>query len=131
MKGVYTLGVEVVGEVEVGSLGKVPFDGRYLYVGSARGPGGLKRVARHLSKDRATRWHVDHILDEGEVISVVVTATEEDLECRLSELVGMRLPMAVEGFGCSDCDCSTHLYGPGDAAASALDAHGELERHPQ
>src|SRR5665647_2250805 len=39
--------------------------GFYIYVGSALGPGGLKRVTRHINfsrnKDRSPRWHVDYL----------------------------------------------------------------------
>ncbi|MFQ6019018.1 MAG: DUF123 domain-containing protein, partial [Kiloniellaceae bacterium] len=36
--------------------------GRYLYGGSAWGPGGIRaRVARHVCDDKRLRWHVDHL----------------------------------------------------------------------
>ena len=36
--------------------------GTYVYAGSARGPGGIRaRVGRHLRKEKAVRWHVDHL----------------------------------------------------------------------
>ncbi|MFQ5956039.1 MAG: DUF123 domain-containing protein, partial [Kiloniellales bacterium] len=34
--------------------------GRYVYCGSANGPGGIAgRVRRHLKPEKARRWHVD------------------------------------------------------------------------
>lgn len=127
-KGVYALVVEAHGDVEVGGLGTHGFDGRYCYVGSARGPGGLKRLDRHRTvKERGvTRWHVDYLLNHGDLVSAVATETERDAECRLAALVAHRLPAGPEGFGSSDCSCDTHLFGPGDAEAAALDAHDAL-----
>lgn len=133
MRGVYSLILEVRGEVEVGALGGHHFDGMYVYVGSALGPGGLKRVDRHVSvKDGGVRrWHVDHILHEGSVVSALATVTGRQLECEVAGSLGERLSVAVEGFGCSDCSCRSHLFGPGDVEAAAVEAHGELWRQPQ
>lgn len=127
-KGVYALAIEVHGDVEVGALGTHGFDGRYCYVGSARGPGGLKRLDRHRAvKDRGvTRWHVDYLLNAGKLVSAVATETESDAECRLARLVAQHLEPGPEGFGSSDCSCGAHLFGPGDAEAAALAAHETL-----
>ena len=36
--------------------------GRYLYLGSARGPGGIgARLKRHFRQDKALHWHIDHL----------------------------------------------------------------------
>lgn len=127
-KGVYSLAIEVHGDVEVGGLGTHRFDGPYCYVGSARGPGGLKRLDRHRAvKDRGvTRWHVDYLLNAGDLVSAVATETERDAECLLADLVANRLPAGPTRFGSSDCSCETHLFGPGDAEAAGLAAHEEL-----
>lgn len=132
MKGVYALVLEVSGDVEVGALGTLGFDGEYAYVGSALGPGGFKRVARHLrvAEEDAARWHVDYILRSGTPRTAFLTETDRDLECDLAGLVRRDLP-PVEGFGASDCSCGTHLFGPGDATEAAARAHGDLERQPQ
>ena len=65
-KGIYTLVLSLSADqtVEVGSLGPVLFSkGYYAYTGSARGPGGLSRVERHISvmegKNQTRRWHID------------------------------------------------------------------------
>jgi len=128
VKGIYTLAVEVEDEFEVGALGLHEFDGRYVYVGSALGPGGLKRVARHLGvkEGEVRRWHVDYLLARGEVVSVDATTTSRYLECRLAAILSEELPVAVEGFGCSDCGCDTHLFGPGPAVEASSEAHAAL-----
>jgi Uri superfamily endonuclease len=57
-------------KIRIGSLEDVNFEaGYHIYVGSAQGTGGLKRLHRHvmLSRDegRKAKWHVDYInLDE-------------------------------------------------------------------
>lgn len=101
-------------EVTVGSLGTLRFRrGWHLYVGSARGPGGLVRVQRHLrthrDRDRPPRWHIDYLLlsPSFRLRSVLSARTGEDLECRLAEALG---PPLVPGFGCSDCTCRSHLF---------------------
>lgn len=115
-KGIYALEI-VVNEgrtLTIGSLSTNKYEGRYLYVGSAHGPGGFKRVARHLhiaSGDReGGHWHIDHLLKIGEVQGVWLLPTEEDLECKLARRLARSLTQPVEGFGSSDCDCYSHLF---------------------
>jgi len=114
MRGLYVLAIEAHGEVEVGRLGPQRFDGLYLYVGSALGPGGLKRVERHLAvaqgRHPTRRWHIDHLLALGELKGVFILKTEEKLECALAQELGKRFEPAVRGFGSSDCRCRTHLF---------------------
>jgi Uri superfamily endonuclease len=115
-KGIYTLVLRLPAErlVEVGALGTVRFEaGYYAYTGSARGPGGLARVRRHLlvlaGDNPARRWHIDHLLPLVELEEVVATITGEDIECSIARKLGDRLP-SVEGFGSTDCSCPSHLH---------------------
>jgi len=115
-KGIYTLvlWLEADRKIEVGSLGPVSFEaGYYAYTGSARGPGGLKRVERHLSvlegTNTARRWHIDRLLPHSSLVEVVATKTEEDLECAIARKIGEKLPF-VERFGSTDCRCPSHLH---------------------
>jgi len=114
VKGVYALAVEAHGEAEVGRLGRVCFDGVYLYIGSALGPGGLKRLERHLKVARGERqvrrWHIDYLLALGELRGMFVRETGERLECALAGELAKNFRPAVPGFGCSDCRCHTHLF---------------------
>ena len=113
-KGVYVLAIEVHGATRVGRLGLHRFDGLYLYVGSALGPGGLKRVERHRAvasgQNRTKRWHIDYLLALGELKGVFVLETGERLECALAQELEKRFEPAVRGFGSSDCRCETHLF---------------------
>jgi Uri superfamily endonuclease len=112
--GVYCLllALDRSATVDVGALGSVSFErGAYVYVGSAHGPGGFARVRRHrelADGDRSgCHWHVDYLLSEpGASVCATVTTADVDAECALARaLSGERIP----GFGCSDCDCPSHL----------------------
>lgn len=113
-KGLYVLAVEAHGKIEVGRLGPQRFEGIYLYVGSALGPGGLKRLERHRAvasgKNGTRRWHIDYLLALGELKRVFVMETHERLECALAQALGGRFEPAVKGFGSGDCRCKTHLF---------------------
>lgn len=87
--------------------------GYYAYTGSARGPGGCKRVDRHIEVmqgQRSTRrWHIDYLLSHSEFVEAFITRTSCDLECIIAGKVGEHLA-PIKGFGCSDCNCSSHLH---------------------
>ena len=114
-KGIYALVFKNPGcTVRIGALGELAFPtGWHVYVGSALGSGGLKRLERHiaLSRDRNRRpkWHVDYILTSPSFIlaGAVHAITTEPLECRLARMLG---EPDVPGFGCSDCSCTSHLF---------------------
>ncbi len=136
-KGIYTLvlRLEADMDLEVGSLGPVHFRaGYYAYTGSARGPGGLARVKRHLSVMEGTnstrRWHIDRLLPHSTLVEVVATKTEEDLECPIARKIGERLSF-VERFGCTDCRCPSHLHFSRDREeilAAVRSAHAQISR---
>ncbi|MDD1682125.1 MAG: DUF123 domain-containing protein [Methanoregula sp.] len=100
--------------VRVGALGEIAFlRGWHIYVGSALGSGGLARLERHIAlsrtKDKRPKWHVDY-LSGSEPFRLRYTlhaVTEERLECRLAETLG---GSTIPGFGCSDCNCPSHLF---------------------
>ena len=116
-KGVYLLVLEAYGPLEVGRLGVLDFDGWYVYVGSALGPGGLKRLQRHFDyghrASAPVRWHVDALLGVGALRGALAGVTVERVECRLAEALGSALTPAFKGFGSSDCGCETHLFSAG------------------
>ncbi|MGD0953840.1 MAG: GIY-YIG nuclease family protein [Methanotrichaceae archaeon] len=114
--GIYTLVLllDRAQEIEVGSLGIVQFvEGYYSYTGSARGPGGLKRVERHkrvlLGASSVRRWHIDYLLPYTSLVDAVVTRTFADLECRIAGRIGSELRV-VPHFGSTDCRCPGHLH---------------------
>jgi len=114
--GIYTLvlHLERGQRIRIGSLGELDLaPGYYAYTGSARGSGGLKRVNRHLEvlqgKRRTRKWHIDHLLPLTRFVDVEVTVTGQDLECQIARSIGDRL-FSVQGFGCTDCGCLSHLH---------------------
>ncbi|WML67335.1 MAG: hypothetical protein METHP_00849 [Methanoregula sp. SKADARSKE-2] len=114
-KGIYCLVLATAGTtVRTGALGEIVFpEGWYVYVGSALGTGGLKRLDRHVTlfrdRNKSPKWHIDHLLlDPGFTLEYTVSAaTGYDLECLLAQRIGEQ---GIRGFGCSDCSCTTHLF---------------------
>lgn len=133
--GIYTLILRLDQErmIHVGSLGVIRFlKGCYAYTGSARGPGGLKRVKRHLDVlnglNKSRRWHIDFLLPLAEFEYVVATYTAQDLECAIAQRIGAELD-SVQGFGCTDCRCCSHLHFSADLEvmyAAVLKSHSDI-----
>jgi endonuclease-3 len=115
LKGSYTLLINLPKtlEIEVGSLGLIEFQsGFYAYNGSAFGPGGLKRVDRHREKVENggnSHWHLDYVLVQEGAEIVRAFKNSSDHECSLSDEMSERFGN-VHGFGCSDCNCKSHLF---------------------
>jgi Uri superfamily endonuclease len=113
-RGVYVLVIEARGAAVVGRLGRQRFDGLYLYVGSALGPGGLKRIERHravaMGRNKTRRWHIDYLLALGSLRGVFVIETSQKLECTVAQRLSRIAQPVVKGFGSSDCQCCTHLF---------------------
>lgn len=112
MKGSYCIIIKVnkASYLNVGTLGKVKIEsGFYVYVGSAFN--SLEaRVKRHLSRDKKIYWHVDYLLahDNVKIEDVIFTLDERRLECPISKR--LENPGSIKGFGCSDCNCKSHLH---------------------
>ncbi len=99
--------------------------GRYLYAGSARGPGGIRaRAARHLRRPARPHWHIDQLTREARPTSVLALPGGDECAIvrRLLRCPGVAAP--VPGFGSSDCrTCPAHLL-----ALPAAMAVAELAR---
>ncbi|MEM4525380.1 MAG: GIY-YIG nuclease family protein [Methanothermobacter sp.] len=112
MKGTYCLIIRVrkTSYLNVGALGNVKIErGCYVYVGSAFN--SLEtRIRRHFSENKRIHWHVDYLLAHENTIieDVIFTTDERRLECLLSERLENQ--RSIEGFGCSDCKCKSHLH---------------------
>lgn len=111
-QGVYVLLLEHDGPLVVGALGELHFKGLYLYVGSALGPAGFTRLARHWQHYRqrssTRRWHVDYLLGAGRWRGAYCQEAGPGAECCLAQALARELPV-VPGFGSSDCRCCGHL----------------------
>jgi endonuclease-3 len=116
--GVYLLVLSLIRakRVTVGQLRTIEFAlGFYAYVGSAMGPGGFKRVARHLDvsagRNKTHRWHIDHLSAVAEIIGISKIATGDRIECEMARNLALNPVLTgVTGFGSSDCRCCTHLF---------------------
>ncbi len=98
-------------QLKVGRLGVIPFKrGWYAYVGSAFGPGGLAaRLGRHLRQEKRCRWHIDYLRAISEPKEIWYSTQPEPLEHHWAVhlLNGPCTP--INGFGCTDCHCVSHL----------------------
>ena len=126
--GTYVLVLECSSrtELQIGSWGRLQLDhGYYLYVGSALGPGGLQaRVSRHCRRDKTRRWHVDFLRARTRLVSVWYVQDPRRLEHSWAKaLEGVEQATPVQGFGCSDCRCFSHLFFVADDAGLAACVH--------
>jgi Uri superfamily endonuclease len=98
--------------VVVGALGERRFArGYHLYVGSAKGAGGLRaRIGRHLRREKPTRWHVDYLSVVAEPREMWLWQNGERIEREVAIVLGERLRASTPGFGSSDDDRPTHLF---------------------
>lgn len=104
--------------LEVGRLGVFSFpSGIYVYTGSARNNIDA-RVARHFSKAKKLRWHIDYLLAPPQVRIIQATLYAE-AECELNQRTPGRI--LVAGFGSSDCRnrCGSHLKYQGPEPADS------------
>ncbi|MCP9627942.1 GIY-YIG nuclease family protein [Rhodopseudomonas palustris] len=121
--GAYVVALRIAAPVSV-RLGKAApvalAAGRYLYCGSAYGPGGLRaRLGRHFRRDKSIRWHIDQLTTAGDVLGAWAIPQRD--ECELVRRLGF-LHSPIAGFGASDCpDCRSHLlHWPQRIARSAI-----------
>jgi Uri superfamily endonuclease len=123
--GAYLLALELTHAVAVALPGRPPASvatGLYLYCGSARGPGGLRaRVARHMRRGKAIRWHIDRLTEQATVHGAWTFADRS--ECGLAAALAY-LPVPIPGFGSSDCrTCRSHLLRWTGSLRALLDMH--------
>ncbi len=114
LPGAYLLLVEVpqVARVKLPNRPRARLvPGRYIYAGSAYGPGGLKaRVSRHMRRAKRCCWHIDQLTKIGNVLGV--WAFPGGIECDLVEM-NSAVPVPIVEFGSTDCKrCRSHLLGP-------------------
>lgn len=85
--------------------------GQYLYVGSAKGSGGLSaRLRRHFRTDKKQHWHVDQLTVQAKQLAALPVEGGHECELALELLKRPGVDIALDGFGSSDCkNCRSHL----------------------
>ncbi len=112
-RGVYVLVISVGKNIsiQIGALGVRNLKkGLYAYVGSAQG-NLERRIRRHVGRVKRKFWHIDYLLASGavQVTDVFTKERGREEECMIAkELCARAVP--IEGFGSSDCKCTSHLF---------------------
>ena len=109
--GIYMILIQMEScRLSVGALGNIEFvSGWYIYAGSALK--NLKsRVNRHLRKRKRKHWHADYLISAAVKTKAFPVYTLKDMECELATDLRGIADSQVDGFGCSDCCCPSHLF---------------------
>ena len=133
-KGNYCLIIKVLKDcrIKIGAKGFINFKkGYYVYVGSALSSLS-KRIERHLSDKKKKHWHADYLLlnKNTKIVDVIYTYCENKIECDISHEINKKTNEYIELFGCSDCNCLSHLYYFDDyieALKSSIEAYEKNE----
>jgi len=114
MKGIYILEIQLKKDqkIKIGKLGIIDFKkGRYAYIGSAQN-NLKKRINRHLkpSNKKKMHWHIDYLLKNknAKIINTYFKKASRKHECLTAKKL-LKKGTAINGFGCSDCKCVSHL----------------------
>ena len=94
--------------VLIGRLGAFDLPaGRYVYTGSAKS-NPAARIARHLSREKRLRWHIDYLL-AAPGAAIAGTLRFQEPECVINRTTDGRI--LIPRFGASDCrsGCGSHL----------------------
>jgi sugar fermentation stimulation protein A len=96
--------------LRVGLLGPLAFPaGYYFYAGSAQ-RNLAARIARHGRRRKPKHWHIDYLSAHAPMVAALAGAGPKAAECRLANALGRLCTPLLDGFGCSDCACRTHLF---------------------
>lgn len=111
MKGVYLafFRLRESETIEIGALGEIEFEpGMYIYAGSAQNS-VESRLERHFSSPENSFWHIDYFSEEAEAVDYFVLPEGPEYECVMASVLA-EVGEPVQDFGCSDCDCDSHLF---------------------
>ena len=111
-------------KIKPGNLPEADYSkGIYLYVGRAMR--GLRaRIKRHIRKQKKLHWHIDYLLQKAKIEDIWIRP-HFFAECSTAALIRNSNPspkVPQEGFGSSDCRCSSHLFyfPPGTTGLNSL-----------
>ncbi|MCQ2078663.1 MAG: GIY-YIG nuclease family protein [archaeon] len=131
-KGTYALFIILERDetISIGARGPHLFRaGTYCYVGSAMA--GLdQRLGRHLAREKKLKWHIDHLTTRCACSEAWESYPDFIPECDLAHAVeSLGGEPEMDGFGCSDCTCRTHLFRVSEKVKEDVLARCVLERH--
>jgi Uri superfamily endonuclease len=104
---------ETYASMQVGRLGELELrPGYYIYIGSAFGSGGVKaRVERHWQVGKRKHWHIDYLREHVTPIKAWISYEADHLEHLWAQTLYDTSEFSpIQGFGCSDCKCFSHLF---------------------
>lgn len=85
--------------------------GWYAYVGSAFGSGGLMaRLHRHLLLKKKPHWHIDYLRTVASPREIWYSSDAQPLEHHWAAVLLNGAGEPINGFGCTDCRCPSHLF---------------------
>ena len=120
MKGIYILLIELPESrrIRIGKLGLLDLPrGRYAYTGSAQS-GLEQRIERHKRRRRGRCkkpqrkelfWHIDYLLEWARILEIYTRKAPKEQECRTAGALERKFT-PIPKFGCSDCNCRSHLF---------------------
>ena len=114
LRGAYVLVLRLDKTINI-KFPRIAFDqlmpGWYVYLGSARGSGGIRaRVKRHFQYRKTAHWHIDRLTEKSVEMAALAVADGHECELVGKLLKSLRFKVAVAGFGNTDCHlCESHL----------------------
>ena len=135
MKGTYCLIISMKKseKLDIGHLHNMHKyrKGYYVYIGSAMNS-LVARINRHLSDDKKLHWHIDYLLENksSEIRDILFNISDKRIECDLASTIALN-GEEVPKFGCSDCNCNSHLIyfeRKRDALASTRNAYEKIDK---
>jgi sugar fermentation stimulation protein A len=86
-----------------------------------------KRMARHQHLRKRHHWHIDELRAAAEFHSALAIRSSRRLECDVAKALSRIAEWRIPGFGCTDCDCDTHLFGMSIDPLHSEDFHKLLQ----
>ncbi len=71
----------------------------------------LISVNRHHRTNKSKHWHIDYLREHMDLTSVWYSYNNKKLEHQWAQALSAMADMdPIHGFGCSDCQCYSHLF---------------------
>jgi sugar fermentation stimulation protein A len=97
-------------EITIGKLGNIFLKkGFYIYIGSAM-KDLTARIERHKRKRKNLFWHIDYLREHADIVHALPIRSSSRLECDIAGSLRKISDGRIKGFGCSDCECDSHLF---------------------